>query len=73
MSLALLYYLKFYIILVIKAKDFDLAIFLSKVGKDILNTSRIWGSIGRLELGDLIACQAISLDTPLSPPRSIIK
>ena len=41
MSLALLYYLKFYIILVIKARDFNLAIFLLKVSKDVLNTSRI--------------------------------
>ena len=73
MSLALLYYLKFYIILVIKARDFNLVIFLLKVSKDILNTSRIQGSTGRLELRDLTACQAISLNTSLSPPRSVIK
>ena len=73
MSLALLYCLKFCIILVIKARDFNLAIFLLKVGNNVLNTSRIWGSMGRLELRDLTACQAISLDTPLSLPRSVTK
>ena len=56
MSLALLYCLKFYIVLIIKAKDFDLAIFLLKVGEDVSNTSRIWGSIGRLKLKDLTVC-----------------
>ena len=73
MSLALLYCLKFYIILVIKTRDFNSAIFSLKVSEDVLNTSRMQGSIGRLELGDSTACQAMSLDTSLSPPRSITK
>ena len=59
--------------MVIKARDFNLVIFLLKVNKDVLNTSRMQGRIGRLKLGDLTACQAISLDTSLNPPRSIIK
>ena len=56
MSLALLYCLKFCIILVIKTRDFNLVIFLLKVGEDVLNTSKIWGSIKRLKLGNLTAC-----------------
>jgi hypothetical protein len=56
MSLTLLYCLKFCIILVIKARDFNLAIFSLKVSEDVLNTSKMWGSTGRLKLKDLIAC-----------------
>jgi hypothetical protein len=55
MSLALLYCLKFYIILVIKARDFNSAIFSLKVDKDVLNTNKIQGSTGRLKFGDLTA------------------
>jgi hypothetical protein len=56
MSLALLYCLKFCIISVIKDRDFNSVIFSLKVGKDVLNINRMQGSIGRLKLGDLIAC-----------------
>jgi hypothetical protein len=56
MFLALLYCLKFCIILVIKVRDFNSVIFSLKVDEDVLNTSRIQGSIGRLKLRDLIAC-----------------
>jgi hypothetical protein len=40
---------------VIKARDFNSVIISLKVGEDILNTSRIQGSTGRLEFGDSIA------------------
>jgi hypothetical protein len=41
---------------VIKARDFNSAIFLSKVGEDVLNTNKMQGSTGRSELGDLTVC-----------------
>jgi hypothetical protein len=55
MSLVLLYYLKFCIISVIKVRDFNLAIFSSKIDKDVLNISKMQGSTGRLKLRDLTA------------------